>query len=39
MTRLILTTDASGAGGLKGARRAEIVIPLEPRLVWGRCGL
>ena len=35
MTRLILTTDASGAGNLKGARRAEIVIPLEPRLVWG----
>lgn len=35
MTRLILTTDSSGAGGLRGARRAEIVIPLEPRLVWG----
>jgi len=35
MTRLILTTDASAAGNLKGARRAEIVIPLEPRLVWG----
>jgi hypothetical protein len=35
MTRLILTTDSSGAGSLKGARRAEIVIPLEPRLVWG----
>ena len=35
MTRLILTTDGSGAGNLKGARRAEIVIPLEPRLVWG----
>ena len=35
MTRLILTTDASGAGGLKGARRAEIVIPLEPRFVGG----
>ncbi len=35
MTRLILTTDASGAGNLRGARRAEIVIPLEPRLVWG----
>lgn len=35
MTRLILTTDASGAGGLKWARRAEIVIPLQPRLVWG----
>ncbi|MDB5611674.1 MAG: hypothetical protein JWP25_8574 [Bradyrhizobium sp.] len=35
MTRLILTTDASGAGNLKGARRAEIVIPFEPRFVWG----
>lgn len=35
MTRLILTTDASGAGGLKEARRAEIVIPLDPRFVWG----
>jgi len=35
MTRLILTTDGSGAGGLKGARRAEIVIPFEPRFVWG----
>jgi hypothetical protein len=35
MTRLILTTGSSGAGSLKWARRAEIVIPLEPRLVWG----
>jgi hypothetical protein len=35
MTRLILTTDASGAGGLKGARRAGIVIPFDPRFVWG----
>lgn len=35
MTRLILTTDSSGAGNLKAARRAEIVIPLEPRFVWG----
>jgi len=35
MTRLILTTDASGAGGLKGAGRADVVIPLEPRFVWG----
>jgi hypothetical protein len=35
MTRLILTTDASGAGGLKGARCAEIVIPFDPRFVWG----
>ena len=35
MTRLILTADASSAGGLKAAGRADIVIPLEPRLVWG----
>jgi hypothetical protein len=35
MTRLILTTDGSGAGGLKEARRAEIVIPFDPRFVWG----
>jgi hypothetical protein len=35
MTRLILTADASAAGGLKAAGRADIVIPLEPRLVWG----
>ncbi len=35
MTRLILTTDSSAAGNLKAARRAEIVIPLEPGLVWG----
>jgi hypothetical protein len=35
LTRLILTADASAAGGLKEASRADIVIPLEPRFVWG----
>lgn len=35
MTRLILTADASSAGGLKEAGRADIVIPIEPRFVWG----
>jgi hypothetical protein len=35
MTRLILTADASAAGGLQKAGRADIVIPLEPRLVGG----
>ena len=35
MTRLILTADASAAGGLKGAGRADIVIPIEPRFVCG----
>src|SRR3974390_298857 len=35
MARLILTTDISGAGGLKAAGRADIVIPIQPRLVWG----
>ena len=35
MTRLILTSDASGAGGLQEAGRAEMVIPIELRLVWG----
>jgi hypothetical protein len=35
MTRLILTTDSSAAGSLKAAGRAEITLPLEPRLVWG----
>jgi len=35
MTRLILTADASAAGGLQTARRADIAIPVEPRLVWG----
>ena len=35
MTRLILTADASAAGGLQRARHAGIAIPIEPRLVWG----
>jgi len=35
MTRLILTADASAAGGLQIAGRADIVIPLEPRLIGG----
>jgi hypothetical protein len=35
MTRLILTTDDSGAGALKGAGVADAVIPYHPRLVWG----
>jgi hypothetical protein len=35
MTRLILTADASGAGGLKEAGRADLAIAIEPRFVWG----
>jgi hypothetical protein len=35
MTRLILTADASAAGGLKAAARADPVIPIELRLVQG----
>jgi hypothetical protein len=35
MTRLILTADASAAGALKAAGRADIVIAVEPRFVWG----
>jgi hypothetical protein len=35
MTRLILTTDDSGAGAIRGAGIADIVIPIGPRLVWG----
>ena len=35
MTRLILTADGSSASGLKDASRADIVIRLQPRLVWG----
>src|SRR5882757_3330951 len=35
MTRLILTSTDSAAGGLQQAGRADIVIPLEPRLVGG----
>jgi hypothetical protein len=33
--RLILTTSASGAGGLLEAKLADCVIPLAPRFVWG----
>ena len=32
--RLILTTSASGAGGLLEAKVADCVIPLAPRFVW-----
>jgi hypothetical protein len=35
MTRLILTSDISGAGSLKAAGRADIVIPFGFRFVWG----
>jgi hypothetical protein len=35
MTRLILTSDVFGAGGLQVAGRADIVIPIELRFVWG----
>jgi len=35
MTRLILTTDASAAGSLRTAGRADIVIPFGLRFVWG----
>lgn len=35
MTRLILTTDDSGAGNLRQAGLADIVIPFGLRLVWG----
>ena len=35
MTRLILTTNASSAGDLEKAGRADIVIDLVLRLVWG----
>jgi hypothetical protein len=35
MTRLILTTDDSGAGSLKGTGIADIVIPFGFRFVWG----
>jgi hypothetical protein len=33
--RLILTADASSAGSLKEADKADLVIPIELRLVWG----
>lgn len=35
MTRLILTTDNSGAGALRRAGISDIVIPFGLRLVWG----
>jgi hypothetical protein len=35
MTHVILTADGSSASGLKEAGHADIVIPIEPRLVWG----
>jgi hypothetical protein len=35
MTRLILTTEASGAGALKQAGLADIVVALGFNLVWG----
>src|SRR6266481_8882253 len=35
MTRLILTTEDSGAGCLKGTGLADIVIPFGLRFVWG----
>ena len=35
MTRLILTSTDSGAGHLLGTRIADIVLPLDFRLVWG----
>ena len=35
MTCLILTADSAAAGNLKGTGRADIVIPFEPRFVWG----
>ena len=35
MTRLIVTSDSSAAGGLKKADLADIAIPVDRRLVWG----
>ena len=35
MTRLILTTDSSGAGCIDAARLADLAITLQRRLVWG----
>ena len=35
MTRLILTTSDSGAGNLKVSGLADIVLSIEPELVWG----
>jgi hypothetical protein len=36
MKRLLLTTSASGAGGLLKVNRGDCVIPLEPKFVWGQ---
>ena len=36
MTRLILTTSDSGAGGLMEAGLADVVIPFGFRFVWDR---
>jgi hypothetical protein len=36
MTRLILTTSASGAGCLQRAGAADIVIPFDFQFAWGR---
>lgn len=36
MTRLVLTTDSSGAGSIKASGLADVAIALERRLVWGR---
>jgi hypothetical protein len=36
MTRLALTTDASAAGGLRGAGLADVAIALQRRLVSGK---
>jgi hypothetical protein len=35
MTRLILTADGFSASGLTEAGRADVAVPLMPRLVWG----
>jgi hypothetical protein len=35
MMRLILTTEDSGAGCLRVAGIADIVLPFDPRFVWG----
>ncbi|WP_247296528.1 hypothetical protein [Bradyrhizobium sp. 179] len=35
MTRFIVTTDSSTAGGIQRAGLADLVIAIERRLVWG----
>ena len=35
MTRLILTADDTGAGSLRAAGIADIVLPFDIRFVWG----